>query len=345
METRKVQLTGSSTFTISLPKGWAVEQGIEPGQRLELRPSGNGALIVGADQVTPDGRTTVDLGRFEDVSPEDVTRVLRAFYTLGCAEFEVHVGVGDGTEEGAPEPDGLDPALRRAVRTATDRLAGLEVAVEADGRFVCRDLLATEELSTDRLLSKLQFAALSMHRDATAALRTGDGALVRGMDDRHRDVRAELAAVERRFRRTLLDFEESGRLEGFDHVVVADRLDQVAAEADRLAGLVDGLGEGDELEAPVGCAAFHDASTGVHDLLEDGVDAVLSGASLDEAREVRERAEACRIAVDELADAGVPPRAIAALRRSADAGRDVADRAVKTSLHSPRVEPRVEAGD
>ncbi|MFC6725125.1 AbrB/MazE/SpoVT family DNA-binding domain-containing protein, partial [Halobium palmae] len=30
METRKVQLTGSSTFTISLPKEWATEQGIDP---------------------------------------------------------------------------------------------------------------------------------------------------------------------------------------------------------------------------------------------------------------------------------------------------------------------------
>ena len=41
MEVRKVQITGGSTYTVSLPKEWATESGIEAGSKLAFYPEGN----------------------------------------------------------------------------------------------------------------------------------------------------------------------------------------------------------------------------------------------------------------------------------------------------------------
>ena len=46
METRKVQLSGGTTYTISLPKSWAEEQGIESGSLVSIHPNGDGPLLV-----------------------------------------------------------------------------------------------------------------------------------------------------------------------------------------------------------------------------------------------------------------------------------------------------------
>ena len=48
-EVRKIQLTGGSTYTVSLPKKWIIEHGLEARDqiRIEWRPSG--ALRVIAD--------------------------------------------------------------------------------------------------------------------------------------------------------------------------------------------------------------------------------------------------------------------------------------------------------
>ncbi|MFW6449319.1 MAG: AbrB/MazE/SpoVT family DNA-binding domain-containing protein, partial [Halobacteriota archaeon] len=44
METRKVQLTGGSTYTVSLPKPWARRNGIEAGSTLAFLEDGNSLM-------------------------------------------------------------------------------------------------------------------------------------------------------------------------------------------------------------------------------------------------------------------------------------------------------------
>ena len=45
METRKVQVTGGSTFTVSLPKEWAEENGVSAGSVVELFHRGETLLM------------------------------------------------------------------------------------------------------------------------------------------------------------------------------------------------------------------------------------------------------------------------------------------------------------
>ncbi|WP_049971351.1 AbrB/MazE/SpoVT family DNA-binding domain-containing protein [Haladaptatus cibarius] len=79
METRKVQYTGSST-TISLPKEWADEHGVEAGMQLALYPAENGELIIGAEQ-TDDGEPPEVC--VEGRSATDIRETVKALYAIG----------------------------------------------------------------------------------------------------------------------------------------------------------------------------------------------------------------------------------------------------------------------
>ena len=46
MERRKLQLTGGLTITVSLPKKWVDEVGLERGAEVVLVPQSNGTLLV-----------------------------------------------------------------------------------------------------------------------------------------------------------------------------------------------------------------------------------------------------------------------------------------------------------
>ncbi len=46
METRKVQVTGGSTYTVSLPKTWATDNGVEAGSVVEFYPESDSLLLT-----------------------------------------------------------------------------------------------------------------------------------------------------------------------------------------------------------------------------------------------------------------------------------------------------------
>jgi phosphate uptake regulator len=46
METRKVQIIGGSTFIVSLPKKWALENKLKHGDTMFLSPQIDGTLVL-----------------------------------------------------------------------------------------------------------------------------------------------------------------------------------------------------------------------------------------------------------------------------------------------------------
>jgi len=74
METRKVQLSGGTTYTVSLPKKWAQEHGIGSGSVLALHPSGDGSLLV---EATTD-RSCIDQGVTVDISTTGTKLIVKS---------------------------------------------------------------------------------------------------------------------------------------------------------------------------------------------------------------------------------------------------------------------------
>lgn len=82
METRKVQLAGGSTYTVSLPKQWAEEHGVEAGAQLLVAPHDDGSLTVRVSDVR-DGRTAARALDDRDDLLGDLAALDRALYETG----------------------------------------------------------------------------------------------------------------------------------------------------------------------------------------------------------------------------------------------------------------------
>jgi len=324
METRKVQLAGNSTYTISLPKAWAEEQGLETGMPLGLRPR-DGRLILETDHDAAAPAPVVDV---TDASTAELRDVVYGLYALGYDEFGVQV---DG---------GLPPAVRRSVSALASELAGLEVQSEDATTVRCRDLLDPSELSVPRVVSRLRFAALSAHRRATGALvegATGDGVdAADRVEDHRRDAAAEAALVERYFQRTLTDVADLDRL-GTGRAELVDQL-RVAEELERVASLaVDVARTADEDPLPGRPAgSFTDHAERTRRSIEGATEVALSDASraaaLDAQAESRRCAEAVRSLADGDVDAGAWSLAVGTLARTADCGAAIGTHALRSAL-------------
>jgi phosphate uptake regulator len=185
-ETRKVQVTGGSTFTVSIPKGWATENDVEAGSRIAFHPEGDSLVLTPAT----DGKRTEGSIDIAGLTGEELRRVVMTMYVSG---FDVITF----------RADRVSTDQRRTIREATQGLVGLEVLEETGDRVVVRDLLDSAELSVHNAVDRMRLIAASMLEDALTALAENDADLARDVIHRDDDVDRLYMVVSRIFRSTL----------------------------------------------------------------------------------------------------------------------------------------------
>ncbi|ELY53914.1 phosphate uptake regulator PhoU [Natronococcus amylolyticus DSM 10524] len=224
---RKVQLAGNSTFVISLPKEWALEQDLESGMSMHLYPHED-RVVASAESIPDQDRcATIDATAVGD---ETIVRRVRAAYAVGCDRITV---VGS---------DGLDPERRRDLDRTVGRLVGVEILEDTGDRLVVQDLLDVDDVSLPQTLLQTRLLALEMHADALEALVEDDEELARRVIDRDDEVDRLFAFVSRGFHRGLEDVHEINRLgtdrtSAFRDYRVARQLERVADHAERIASV------------------------------------------------------------------------------------------------------------
>ncbi|GAB3034471.1 phosphate signaling complex PhoU family protein [Natronobiforma cellulositropha] len=229
--TRKVQLTGSSTYVISIPKAWARSHGLESGMSMQVYPSSDRLLIAPTPIDDGERSTVIDVA---ETSPELAFRRITAAYVRGSDRIDL-VGV-----------DRIDEGLRRRFVRSIGTFVGFEVVDERPDVIVARDLLDPADVSLPQTVAQLRTLALEMLDDALEAVLTGDDALAQRVVERDDEVDRLFAFVARGFHRGLVDVHEVDRFDidrssAFQAYDVARQLERVADHAERIARQVDGL--------------------------------------------------------------------------------------------------------
>ncbi|MFB6174026.1 MAG: PhoU domain-containing protein [Halobacteriales archaeon] len=328
METRKVQLSGGTTYTVSLPKEWAREHGIESGSVLSLHREGDGRLVV---------ETTADDGGAErhasvDVSTDDARTVrerIRAAHTVGVDSVTL-VDRGGHTEE-----------RRRTVEDALRGLSGFEVLEVSETRVALTNLIDAENVDIRKSTLRLRLVMLSMHRDAVTAVTEGDEDLARRVSERDDEADKLLAMITRHFRRSLSDLSEVEKLERsredlFEYYYVARQFERVADHAEKVARFT----LEPDLAFPAEYAAeFSRLGEAARQVIADAADVVLEDAGVEAAVGVladRDRVLEDLEALDrDLYDHETPGEAyvlgllLDSLRRTAEYGANVAELALQ----------------
>lgn len=286
METRKIQLTGGSTFTVSLPKQWASEHGLEPGAQMHIYPHTDGSLIVRPTPTQNGSRESrISLTHLDE---EDSARTVQAFYAAGFDEFTL------------VRSDGFETAQRNAITMAVSGLVGLEIVSESETSITLRSLLNTDDVSLRQTVIQLQRITLAMNERAMTAVADGDEALAARVCERDDEVDRLYGMVSRHYQRSLSDLQEIEQL-GIDRPTIADyytiarQLERVADHAEKIAETGLKLDEpSKELLTEVG-ALSRDART----IVKDASGVLVGGADVEMAYRALENRD--RLA-EELAD-------------------------------------------
>lgn len=193
METRKIQTVGGGTYTVSLPKEWAEAQDIDTGDTVNLHTHIDGILALQAREYEDgaSGRVAIRVAHDEATSLE---RTLRAAYAVGAKEVQLD------------SSDDFTTDQRRVVDQVARNLTGVSVTEESESKITVRTLLNTDEVSVRQSVRQLKFVALSMHRDATAAV-TGN-ANPGNLADRDDQADRLYAMIDRSFARGLARLDE-----------------------------------------------------------------------------------------------------------------------------------------
>jgi predicted acyl esterase len=112
METRKVQVTGGSTYTVSLPKDWATENDVSAGSAVALYPEDDVLVYHGNPLETPvtiAGAMKFVANIVLDVPDTDIAAQVQAVLpggdTLVLGTDAVRARFRDGPEPELVEPD------------------------------------------------------------------------------------------------------------------------------------------------------------------------------------------------------------------------------------------------
>ena len=225
METRKVQVTGGSTFTVSIPKSWATENGISAGWAVAFYPEGESLLLTPRRGDEP-VEGTLDIG---DLYNRELTRAVVTMYVSGFDVIRL-------------ETDQVTADQRRSIRDATKGLVGLEVVEETSDHVLLQDLLDSSQLSVHNAVTRMRLIAVTMLSDAVTALVEDDDALAADVLERDDDVDRLWFMVSRVFRSTMRNPGAAaeiglGRETCFDYHSSARQLERIADHSAKIATL------------------------------------------------------------------------------------------------------------
>ena len=161
-EIRKVQLTGRSSFIVSLPKKWVTKMGVKAGDQVIVRRQLDGSLILRTRSQGEEKQKNAKFTIANDELAETVARRIVSAYLAGFATIEV---IGKGGE--------LLPAQRDAIKDIVrSKLVGTEVVDESSNHMTLQVLVRVPEFDIKSALRRMVLITSSMHRDALKALAT-----------------------------------------------------------------------------------------------------------------------------------------------------------------------------
>ena len=144
-ETRKVQLTGGSTLTVSLPIKWAREAGIKQGDEISLIQRSDKSLVLTPTKKEGWKFKSAELELSTAECFEDNFRYLIAYYLVGYDLVRLLTPSGFKAEE-----------RKRIKEEVRKRLIGMEVVGESSREIVLQSFLKYEDFTLRDAISTLE---------------------------------------------------------------------------------------------------------------------------------------------------------------------------------------------
>lgn len=226
METRKIQITGKSTFVISLPKKWVTKVDLKSGDSVGIFPLPDNTLLINPNVYERDRVPT----RTVIVVNDDIDELMRRFvgaYLSGYSIIEFR------------SPAEIPIGIKQHIRRFSQHVIGPQIIEETSTSMSFKDMLDASDFSLGKAVKRMQLITMDMLKDATGPLN--------GNDDRTGEIKARDDEVDKlnwmvskqyyRILRDALFADKMGMTsqEAMSHLLIARCLERMADHAVRIA--------------------------------------------------------------------------------------------------------------
>jgi phosphate uptake regulator len=227
VELRKIQLTGGSSLSVTLPKTWAAKVRVAAGDIVGCQENPDGSLTVFAHArgARPPQSHRVD---HADGDPEFLFRRIIAAYLMGYDTIQVK---GKGP---------LDTTTREVIRRAVRRIMGLEVIEEDAHMVTLQDFLDPREFHMQKALRRMAILTQAMQEEAFSNLTDPRREAPASAEDRDDEVDRLYWLVNKQFHAMLRDASYAAKMDitpsqGLNYLLAARLVERTADHADRIA--------------------------------------------------------------------------------------------------------------
>jgi len=176
MEIRRVQMTGGSSYVVTLPKDWIKSLKVKKNDPLGLLMQSDGTLLI-TTKMTQD-----KTHRIKEFEVDDTTNQIYLLRRLIGAYISGYTSIKIKSSKRMP------PSMRVIIRKFTQTTIGQEIVEETDTTITLKDLLNPTEMPFDKTIRRMHIIVKSMHEDAMRALEENDRKLAEDVISRDNDV-------------------------------------------------------------------------------------------------------------------------------------------------------------
>ncbi len=239
-EKRRIQLTGGSTYTISLPIKWARDAGIKQGDELSILQRSDNSLLLLPVRQREGELKCVELELSKTESFEDNFRYLIAQYLIGSDIVKLL------------SPSGFEAEERRRIKEEVrNRLIGMEVVGESSSEIVLKSFLKYEDFTLHDAIQSMSRIIMAMLDDAIYALEHSDQNRAKDVVERDNEIDRFYLLIVRQLKAAISDPELAKQIQvgrprdslGFRIIVksmerIGDHIENIAKNALRLSAPV-----------------------------------------------------------------------------------------------------------
>lgn len=172
---RRIQVTGGSTFIVSLPKGWIRNVGLKAGDYVITQPQPDGSLKIAPAEKFRTKTSRTNLIIRSGMNSDAITREFVARYLAGYDIIKVIF-------------EDKIPIHRIVIKEVLRKMIGVEIIEELTDSIVVQCLAKPSELPVRVAVRRMANLAFYMLADLIKALRTGNLQLLQNMNERDDNV-------------------------------------------------------------------------------------------------------------------------------------------------------------
>lgn len=242
-EKRRIQLTGGSTYTISLPIKWARDAGIKQGDELSILQRSDNSLLLLPVRQREGELKCAELELSKKESFEDNFRYLIAQYLIGADIVKLL------------SPSGFEAEERRRIKEEVrNRLIGMEVVGESSREIVLKSFLKYEDFTLHDAIQSMSRIIMAMLDDAIYALEHSDKNRAKDIVERDNEIDRFYLLIVRQLKAAVSDPELAKKIEvGRPRDSLGFRI--IVKSMERMGDHIENIAKHDQLlSAPVGAA-------------------------------------------------------------------------------------------